>query len=316
MILANKIQIGLAAAAVLFLCCQLREHHQNANELASLQASLQTVSQDLEGRRATLAAAEQRNNELEEAERRAGNQTLLSLMRERAAAHAELNSAAQSSDVHPVGNALARVLDNPDQQTIDREARRNQIRSDMGLFFRLVKLSPEKIDQYIDLDIEKDSRNASRVSALLQGKLPVTDALRERDRDSQELEARQRVVLGPEGAAFLDSIADGMRNDEAKRLASGIQQTMADNPLTSDQLDRLQGLIKTQLVTLSSDNIDLFRSPDEWSQIIGERHQNILRAAADFLTPAQLNTLNTLADADLANRQAQITLKRISLGVH
>jgi hypothetical protein len=314
MTLANKIQIGLATTAAVLVCWQLREHRRHANELASLEAQVQTVSQNLESRCATLAAAEQRNNELEEAEGRAGNQTLLSLMRERAVAAADLNSA-QSSDIHALGSALANILDNPDQQAIDREAKRNQMRSGMGLFFRLVKLSPEKIDQYIDIGIEKDSRNASRISALLQGKLALTDALRDRDRDTQELEGRQRAILGPEGTAFLDSIADGMRNDEAKRLASGIQQTMGDNTLSQDQFDRLQGLVKTQLVTLPCDDIDLFRSPDEWSQLIGERQQNVLRAAADFLTPVQLNTLNTLAVADLAERQSQIALKRKSLGI-
>jgi hypothetical protein len=190
------------------------------------------------------------------------------------------------------------------------------MRSGMGLFFKLVRLSPEKIDQYIDVGIEKDSRNANRISALFHGKLALADALRERDHDTQELEGRQRALLGPEGAAFLDSIADGMRNDEAKRLLSGIQPAMGDNPLTQDQLDRLQGLIKTQLVTLPCDDIDLFRPPEEWSQLIGERHQNVLRAATDFLTPAQLNTLNTLAAADLAERQSQLALKRKSLGIH
>jgi hypothetical protein len=190
------------------------------------------------------------------------------------------------------------------------------MRSGMGLFFKLVKLSPEKTDQYIDIGIEKESRNASRISALLQGKLALADALRERDGDAQELEDRQRVLLGPEGTAFLDSIAEGMRNDEAKRLVSGIQQTMGDNPLTPDQFDRLQGFVKTQLVTLPCEGIDFFRPPDEWSQLIDERHQNILRAAADFLTTAQLSALNSLAAADLADRQAQIALKRKSLGIH
>jgi hypothetical protein len=316
MTLANKIQFGLATAAALFVCWELREHHRRAKELETLETRIQTVSRNLESGCLALAAAEQRNNELEEAERRAGNQTLLSLMRERAAAAAELNSAAPLSDIHAVGSALAKVLDNSDQQAIDREAKRNEMRSGMGLFFRLVKLSPEKIDQYIDVGIEKESRNASRISALLQGKLSLADALRERDHDTQELEGRQRALLGPEGAAFLDSIADGMRNDEAKRLASGIQQTMGDNALTSDQLGRLQGLIKTQFVTLPFDDVDLFRSPEEWSQLIGERQQNVLRAAADFVTPAQLSTLNALAAADLANRQAQIALKRKSLGIH
>jgi len=312
MTLSGKIQICMAISAALLLCWQLAQHHQQGCELTALQAQAQTENRKLEDRRSALAEIEKRYSEIEDAERRAGNQTLLSLMRERAAIAADAKSA---SEIQAVGSALANVLDSPDQQAIDREAKRNEMRAGLELFFKLVKLPPEKIDQYIDFGIEKDSRNAIRISALLQGKIALADALRERDNDTQEFEGGQRALLGPEGSAFLDSIADGMRNDEAKRLVNGIRQSMGSDILNQEQLDRLQGLIKTQLVTLPFDDIDLFQTPDEWSQLINARHQNILHAAADFLTPTQLNTLGSLAAADLADRQAQMMLKRKSLGI-
>jgi len=122
------------------------------------------------------------------AERRAGNQTLISLMRERAAAAAAARSASQAnSEAHSIGSALATILDNPDQQAVDRESMRNEMRANLGLFFKLVKLSPEKINQYIDLQIEKESRKANRMSALFRGKVPLADALLEALRSHPEV---------------------------------------------------------------------------------------------------------------------------------
>ena len=63
------------------------------------------------------------------------------------------------------------------------------------------------------------------------------------------------------------------------------------------------------------DEIDLFRSPDELAQVFGEHQQNVLRAAAEFLSPAQLDTLKTLAAYHLAERQKQNALKRGALGI-
>jgi len=304
----------MIVAALLFVW-QLQQHRRQARELACVQAQIQTKAQEIEARRAELAALEQRNGELVEDERRAGNQTLISLMRERAAAAAARSAPEAASDSHGVGSALANVLDSPDQQQVDREAIRADMKANMGLFFKLVRLPPEKIDQYIDLRIEKDFRQAKRMSALLRGELALADALRQRDSDALELESQQRALLGPEGAAFLDSIAEGMRNDEAKRLLNAVRQNMGANELTQEQSDRLQGLIKTEIVGIHMDDTDLFRSPEDWAQFFGEHQQNILNEAAGFLAPPQLETLKTLAALDLAERQKQMMLKRTSLGI-
>jgi len=41
----------------------------------------------------------------------------------------------------------------------------------------------------------------------------------------------------------------------------------------------------------------------------------VLRAAADFLTPTQLETLSTFADEDLVGRQKQMMVRRKALGI-
>jgi hypothetical protein len=305
----------MATVAVLIACWQFGQHRQTANELTAVEAQTRAENEKIEARQNALTALEQRNSELLEAEQRAGNQTLLSLMRERAEVAAVARSNSVVDETHSVRGALANVLDSVDQQEIDREAKRNEMRANMGLFFKLVKLSPEKIDQYIDLEIEKESRKASRTAALLRGDMALADAQRERDNDRQELESQQRSLLGAEGSAFLDSIAEGMRNDEAKRLANGIQEAMRDDTLNDQQREKLQSLIKTNIVTIPLDDTDLFRPPDEWVQIVNEHHQNIVRAAGDFLSATQLETLRNLAALDLAARQQQMIQQRKSLGI-
>lgn len=83
-----------------------------------------------------------------------------------------------------------------------------------------------------------------------------------------------------------ESIGDSMRNDEAKRLLSAIQQNMGDSPLDQQQSDRLQGLLKAELCTIHLDDTDLFRPREEWAQVISERQQNVLVGIAAYLTPA------------------------------
>jgi len=106
-----------------------------------------------------------------------------------------------------------------------------------------------------------------------------------------------------------------MRNDEAKRLFSAIQQNMGDSPLDQQQSDRLQGLFKTELCTIPLDDSDLFRPPGEWALVISERQQSVLNGIAAYLTPAQVETLKALGAYDLAERQKQMMLKRKSLGI-
>jgi hypothetical protein len=182
------------------------------------------------------------------------------------------------------------------------------MRSGLGLFFSLVKLSPEKKEEYIDLQIEMKRREAERMAGLLRGTTAVADALRQRNQDRVEGETRRREVLGPEGNAFFESIGDGRRNDEVKRLLNAVQQNMGDNPLNQQQSDRLQSLLKTEFATLPFDDTDLLRPPEEWAQVISERQQNVLNGIAAYLTPAQIETLKALGAYDPAERQKQMMI--------
>jgi hypothetical protein len=310
------VQIGAVIIVALVACWEIGQHRRTASELAAVEAEARAESRKIETRQDALAKLEQRNSELVEAERRAGNETLLSLMRERAAAAAIARSnSTPAAEKDGVGGALAKVLDSSGQQEIERESTRNKTRAGMGLFFKLANLPPEKIDQYVDLEAEKESRKTRRTAALLRGDMALADAQRERDNDNQELESQQRALLGAEGSKFLDSIAEGMRNDEAKRLANGIQQAMGDNALNEQQREKLQGLMKTEIVMIPLDDTDLFRSPDDWAQIVSEHQQNVLRGAGGFLSATQLETLRNLAALDLAARQQQMIQRRKSLGI-
>ncbi len=103
------------------------------------------------------------------------------------------------------------------------------------MFFKLTKLSPEKVDQYVDLEIEMKRRQDERMAGLLNGTLSVADAVTQRDQAFQQQQDQRRELLGPDGWAALQGIADGMRNDVAKNLTGAIQANMGNNPLTQEQ---------------------------------------------------------------------------------
>jgi hypothetical protein len=281
--------------------------------LAEVEAQVRAGEEEAESRRSALAAAEERNREVVEAEGRAGNQGLLALMRARAEAAKSTSEAVAKA--RTFGNALAGVLDSPDQQQVERKYMRDERRANLDVFFKLTRLSPEKMDQYIDLEIDTKLRDADRLAALLRGSMPVADALSQRDEARRQEDSRRREILGPEGEAVFESIADGMRNDAAKGLVGAIQKNMGGAPLSQEQSDKLQGLIKGEITAESLDNTDLFRPPAEWTQIVSDHQQDVLRGATEFLTPVQMETLKGLVALDLAQRQEQRARQSKALGI-
>lgn len=105
-----------------------------------------------------------------------------------------------------------------EQSQVDWDDKRNEARAHLDQFFKLTNLSREKADQYVDLEVEMKRRQEERMKALLGGTLAVDDAARQRDQDKHAQETQRRALLGPDGSAVLDSIADGMRDGVAKRL--------------------------------------------------------------------------------------------------
>jgi hypothetical protein len=311
--LSSKVQFGLLAAGVLLAGWEGWRQVRQGRELAEVEAQVRAGEQESESRRSTLAAAEHRNREVVEAEGRAGNQGLLALMRERAAVAKSASEPAAKA--RTFGNALAGVLDSPDQQQVERNYMRDEMRANLDVFFKLTNLSPEKKEQYIDLGIDTKLRDADRMAALLRGSMSVAEALSQRDEDRRQEERRRREILGPEGESFFEGIADGMRNDEAKRLVGAIQQNMGGAPLSPEQSDKLQGLIKAEISAESLDNTDLFRPSAEWTQIVSGHQQDVVRGAAEFLTPPQMETLKGLVALDLAQRQQQWAQQRKALGI-
>lgn len=309
----TRIHFGLLTAAVLLMGWQFQQHLRQNRELAAVNIQSRTIGQKLESQGIALAELEKRNRELEEAERRAGNQTLLSLMKERNAAGTALRQAASEKRV--LGNATVRVMENPEQQQLEREVLRNQHRADLSVFFKLQNLSPERQEQYIDLQIDMEQRKAARLSALLQGKMTVADAVRERDNDNVESERRRREVLGEKASGWFDELADGIRGDEAKRRVTEIQKNMGAHTLNEEQSVRLQSLIKVQVTKAQFDDIDAFRSPEEFAQVIRDDQNLVLDQAAGFLSPAQLETLKTLGVARIEREVKSMIHRRRALGI-
>lgn len=308
----RSIQIVLLAVSGLLIAWQFHRHLSRSRELASAEAQAAAQRNELESQRAALAAAQETNAATLETERRAGNELLLPLMRERAAAtRAAEDAVAQSQGV---GNAVAKALDS-DPSQVERDYQRNQTRAHLDLFFKLTKLSPEKADQYVDLEVEMKQRQDQRIAGLLNGTLSVADAVSQRDRSYQEQQDKRHELLGPDGWAVLQSVADGMRNDAAKNLTGAVQANLGNNPLTQEQSDRLQSVIKAQVTANTMDDTDLFRPVAEWTQMVTDQEQHVLQVASEFLTPAQQQTLQSLEAENLKQLLRQREQRIKALGI-
>jgi RNA polymerase sigma factor (sigma-70 family) len=222
----------------------------------------------------------------------------------------EVTAASQAA-----ADAKTRSLGNNSEQS-QSDAQRDKTRANLDQFFKLANLSPEKADQYVNLEVEMKRRQDARMAALLNGTLSVADAVRQRDQDNQEQQDQRREILGPDGWTVLQSIADGMRNTAAKNLTDTIQANLGDNPLTQDQSTQLQSAIKTEVAADSMDDTDLFRPVDEWTQMITDHEQNVLQTASNFLSPAQLGTLQSLEGKNLKLLLQQRERRRQALGIN
>jgi RNA polymerase sigma factor (sigma-70 family) len=202
---------------------------------------------------------------------------------------------------------------NSEPSTVDLQ--RNQARAHLDQFFKLANLSPEKADQYVNLEVEMNRRQTERMAALSGGTLSVVEAVRQRDLDNREQQDQRRELLGSDGWDVLQSIADGMRNDVAKSLTSTVQANMGSNPLTQEQIDRLQSAIKAEVAANSMDDTDLFRPVDQWTQMVTDHEQHVLQTASEFLTPAQLGTLQFLEGENLKLLLQKREQRRKALGI-
>jgi len=308
----RSIQIVLLAVSGLLVVWQFHRHLSQSQQLVSVEAQAAAQRNELESRRAALAAAQEKNSATLEAERRAGNEVLLPLMRERAAATQA--AADEATKTEGMGNAVAKAL-NSDSSQVERDYQRNQTRANLDVFFKLTKLSPEKVDQYVDLEIEMKRRQDERMAGLLNGTLSVADAVTQRDQAYQQQQDQRRELLGPDGWATLQGIADGMRNDVAKNLTGAIQANMGNNPLTQEQSDRLQSAIKAEVAANSMDDTDLFRPVAEWTQMVTDHEQHVLQVASEFLTPAQQQTLQSLEGENLKQLLQQREQRIKALGI-
>jgi hypothetical protein len=305
------IQTLLVAVGGLIMAWQLHQHLSQGRALASIEAQAAAQKNELESRHAALAAAQETNAATLEAERRAGNETLLSLMRERAAA----TRAASDASAKTPGNALSKALDDSDPAQVERDYQRNKTRANLDVFLKLTQLSPEKADQYVDLEVEMKRRQDERMKGLMNGTLSVADAVKQRDQSYQEQQDQRREILGPDGWATLQGIADGMRDGVAKNLTSAVQANMGDNPLTPEQSTQLQSVIKAQVLANSMDDTDLFRPVAEWTQMVTDQEQHVLQVASQFLTPAQQQTLQFLEGENTKQLLQQREQRMKALGI-
>jgi hypothetical protein len=181
---------------------------------------------------------------------------------------------------------FANPADNhPDLQLLDLEAQRAEMHASHVRLFRELGLSPEQVEKFVDLAMQRDERLRDLAEAArAEGYAYDDPALLELFRQAGELfEAARLALLGPEADAKYRAFADksGVAGIVSS-LAGGA--TLAGHPLSPAQIDRLTDLLAS-FASRSRDGDDADPSTIDWSAA-QER-------AKAFLSPPQLRHLQT-----------------------
>src|SRR5215831_9914318 len=165
----------VTAALVVTVSAGVFEAHQNSES----QKRIQTLQQQQNSLNEQFAQAQrERDDATNQLDGLLAENTQLksnSNERELLKLRGQVAAASQAAAANATAKTQSRG-NNSDQPQTDQDYQ--QARAHLDQFFKLTNLSPDKADQYVNLEVEMNRRKAERMAALLNGTLSVADAVR------------------------------------------------------------------------------------------------------------------------------------------
>lgn len=199
---------------------------------------------------------------------------------------------AQAASLRANYEARQRMRADPAFQQLSIRATRAATRIDYAPFFRSLNLTPDQIEVFEDLMVDRAwggiDISGARLDLGLQHNDPAV--LQESQRQDRDFQARMREHLGDTVAeAFLQYESDAPLRNLASNLAGSVYHT--ESPLTDTQAKQLSQIVGRHYPNL--ENIDQRWRTDPTSA------EAILRDAQEILSPTQMKALR----AQFANRR-------------
>ncbi len=308
----SKLNIAIGVALVAVAAVEWNQISTAKQKVMELQEQLQRQTQLNQTQQAEMAKLAGQNSAL--------NKQIQSTARETAQArnrNSMARPAAAGRVIRP--DIFAEVRKNPEMMAAMRDQTAKMIRRLYAPLTGQLNLTPEQTDKFYQvLTDNKMSVSFQKSDVVAAG--GDTAALEKIAADVQkETDASLQSLLGETGFAqyqvYQSSVPD-------RGLLEQMKDDFADNPLTDDQNQRLLQAMQAarQAVTNNMSAIgfsitDTSAATDQKLQQQEAINQQVLQQAADFLSPAQLQTLGSSQSNIMNARRAGFAIAQKMFGV-
>lgn len=309
----TKISMAVGAAAAIALAAAGWNKVSTARQqVAELQAQLQKQTQLNQNQQAEIVKLQEKNTALDR--RIESNAREVARARNQSGMAQDVIAKAKAA---AKGDKYAEMFKDPAMQQVMRSALEKTVRQQYGSLVKQLNLTPDTADKFYQTLLDnKMAAMTNSTDYLAQG--DMTGLKEASVAAEKQLNASLQDLLGSEGFAQYQQYQSGLGD---RMLLDQMKGNFADNPLTDDQQQRLLQLMQTtrQAVSgggsaslrLGGQEFSVATSPDAMNRQLEQEQtiqQQVLQQAADFLSPAQLQTLG-------AAQSNQINLEKMGFAM-
>ena len=303
----TNVKFVVGASVVVLLAVQ---HHQNIAQAKQIA----DVRQRLNGQAETLATQESRTQELEQEtanilENESSQQKDLERLRARRRAASQGNQSLAGA--YAVHTLLAAALSDPDS----REAVRQQLlaagRNRLSPLIKGLKLDQQNTDKLLGIAADLSLKNLDAAVAFTGGTLTAEAATQTETDNEQDANNQIRQLLGNDG---FDSYQECQKQFPARSLVAQFNKQLGPFPISAIQQEALARAIEAEPPEVAADLAGDFTvrelvSPDGLDGRFAaqaEANQQILQAAAAFLSPEQVESLRLMQVSNMSAQKSTV----------
>ncbi len=302
----TKFHLAVGTAAVAVIALQYVKIENQHQETVSLQGQLQRAAQQSDQQLASIKELETRDETMARSLRTVVRESTQSAAR-KAAAPAPVatpmdvaNSVNLSPKADGLGSAMENLMKNPDYLKAIAEQQAQMLKTQYAPLVKQLNLTPEQRDAFYAALMDNATNTMVQGLAMMSGtnKAEATGVIEDAQKSLQE---QMRSLLGDSGFAQFQEYQTTIPD---RQLLESMKASFADNPLTDDQQQSLLQIMinerKNSIMPLdpaTGKPVVLEANPaaqmEQTLQTQDQINQRVYQQAANFLSPAQLQSLGT-----------------------
>jgi RNA polymerase sigma factor (sigma-70 family) len=267
----SKLNIAIGVAAVAIMAVEWNQISAAKEKVAQLQEQLQRQTQLNQTQQTEIAKLDGQNSVL--------HKEIQSTIHETARAR-NRNSMAMTPPgaARGKGQSIADLMKDPAMQQMMREGKGRVLRKQYAPLLKQLNLTPEQADTFYKLLLDNQFNYKEQAAG----------------NSGQELETGLQTLLGDSGYTQYQDYKSGV---EARAQLDQMTGDFAENPLTDDQQQQLVKVMTAAQNTVTGANDAVKFNVNDPAAAMAQNlqlqeniNQQVLQQAADFLSPAQLQT--------------------------